>query len=127
MQRSDIEKRLTARYPPSIYVSVFNGGNYSFFGLLADLSKTGFKLSTQAKISVDQQFELALKNPFSGKSNDYNQFSVQAKWCKKNHDGLYEAGFEFLDFQDASKSLFERLNADFETTAIAMNKLEENS
>ena len=125
MKRADIEKRLQERYPPTIYVSVFQGDDNGFFGLLADLSHTGFKLCTQLDLSSNETYELALRNPFSGRANDFNQFSVIAKWSKKNPDGIYEAGFEFVGFADESKALFERLNLDFETTAKAMNAMEE--
>lgn len=125
MKRADIEKRLQTRYPPTIYVSVFDAISHKFFGLLADLSQTGFKLCTQLDLSTNKHYELALRNPFSGTGNDFNRFSVTIKWSKKNPDGIYEAGFEFINFSDESKALFERLKLDFETTAKAMNAMEE--
>jgi hypothetical protein len=134
MDRSEIEKRLKTRYPPSIYVIVYKGDDLdpaskaqAFFGMLADLSTTGFKLSTESEILTDQEYLLAIRNPFSGRSGELNPFTVKAIWCSQNQDGLYDAGFQFVSYQGESEMLFKRLITDFESTARSINKLDENS
>jgi PilZ domain len=124
MDRSELENRLKKRYPSSLYVSVFLGSNGEFFGLLADLSGTGFKLTTGAEITINTEYALAIKNPFSGRSDELNHFAVQSVWCQQNQDGLYDAGFQFIHFEPETEKLFKRLSIDFESTARSMNKLE---
>jgi len=123
MDRSELENRLKKRYPSSLYVSVFLGTSGEFFGLLADLSGTGFKLTTGDEITLDTHYELAIKNPFSGRSDELNQFSVRSIWCQQNRDGLYDAGFHFLSFDTETEKLFKRLSIDFESTSRSINKL----
>ena len=132
MTASELEKRLKTRYPSTIYVSVFMASDYEFFGLLADLSSSGFKLCSDSEIISAQEYALAIRNPFSGRSGEFIPFTVKAIWCHKSNDGLYEAGFQFPDSADAaddstSEAFFKQLREDFEATARAINLLEKDS
>src|SRR5690606_15600438 len=117
MSRRELEQRMATRYPPSIYVSLYHANNHDFFGLLADLSETGFKLVSDSEIVTDQHYTLSACNPFSVTLGDYITFTVNAIWCRKNDDELYEAGFQFTETNDESEKLFSQLTTDFEATA----------
>lgn len=117
MSQSELENRLKQRYPSSLFVSVFLGSDKEFFGLLVDLSSTGFKLSTGAELLTKQEYGLAIRNPFSGRNEDFNYFSASAIWCQEGQDGLYEIGFQFASFEEETEGLFKRLLTDFESTA----------
>ena len=132
MTPSELEKRLKIRYPSTIYVSVYTGNNYEFFGLLADLSGSGFKLCSDSEIISAQDYALAIRDPFSERGGEYIPFSVRAIWCHKSNDGLYEAGFQFPDSANggtgsAGESFFKQLRDDFKATARAINQLEKDS
>ncbi len=124
MKRSEIEKRLQTRYSPSLYISVFEGSDDDFFGLLADLSSTGFKLSTGNETEKGKVYRFSVKNPFSGRGGELNYFRAEQVWCKNSDDGLLESGFQFAGYEGESEKLFKRLIIDFESTARSMNKLE---
>lgn len=119
---SQLEKRLRTRHPSAIYVSVFYGENKTFFGLLADLSSTGFRLSTEQAIIVDKHYDLMIRNPFSEHSDELKAFSAQAMWSRQSDDGLYDSGFQFVDFEGETKALFTRISEDFEDIAQVMNE-----
>lgn len=123
MTQSDLEKRVKARYPASMFVSVYLRSNNEFFGLLADLSSTGFKLTSEAEITADTEYELAIRNPFSGHHGELNFFSVKAIWCGKNNDGVFDSGFNFLKHDQACEALFTRLKEDFESLSQSTSTL----
>jgi len=124
MARSELEKRLRNRYPPTLYVSVYDGDTEDFFGLLADLSRTGFRVSSKNDLSVDRDYNLAIKNPFSKSSETLNCFVVKAVWCEQNKDGLFDTGFKFVSFEDESEDLFKRMMEDFAETAKSINRID---
>lgn len=122
MTTSSLEKRLRTRHPSAIYVSVFHGADRAFFGLLADLSSSGFRLSTEQAIIVDKHYDLLIRNPFSEEANEYKAFSAQAMWTRQSDDGLYDSGFKFVDFEGETKALFTHISENFEAIARAMNE-----
>ena len=127
MTQSELEKRMRARRTAYLYVSLYLKSNHHFFGLLADLSKTGFKMTSESEIESDKEFELAIKNPHMAPANTLNFFSAKAMWSTPQENGIYETGFQFVERSTESAALFRRLEGDFEATAKAIYELDVDS
>lgn len=127
MSQSDLEKRVRERQTAYLYVSIYQADGGNFFGLLADLSKGGFKLTSEKPIESDKEFKLAIKNPHLDPPDQVNTFSAKSMWSAEKEHGIFETGFQFISASDGAKSLFLRLEADFESTANAIRELDEES
>jgi hypothetical protein len=125
MNRDNLEKRVSKRYPPTVYVNIYEADTNKFFGLMADLSKTGFKLSSQNELTTNQPYHLAIRNPFASPKAPLYPFVVKAQWCRQREDGVYETGFEFIELEKESDDLFVRLNEDFQAAANLINRMDD--
>jgi hypothetical protein len=127
MSQGDLEKRIKDRQTAYLYVSIYKADGGEFFGLLADLSQNGFKITAEKSIEADKEFKLAIKNPHLDPADQINTFTAQSMWTAEMDHGLFETGFQFVSASDGAKVLFERLEVDFESTATAIQELDEES
>ncbi len=127
MSQSDLEKRVRDRQTAYLYVSIYQADAGSFFGLLADLSKGGFKLTSEKIIESDKEYKLAIKNPHLDPPDQINTFSAKSMWSAEKEHGIFETGFQFVSASEGAKSLFMKLESDFESTANAIRELDEES
>lgn len=127
MSQSDLEKRVKDRQTAYLYVSIYRADGGNFFGLLADLSKGGFKLTSEKAIEADKEFKLAIKNPHLDPADQINTFSAKSMWSSEKEHGIFETGFQFVSASEGAKSLFLKLEADFQSTAVAIRKLDEET
>lgn len=127
MSQADLEKRIRDRQTAYLYVSIYkaNGGN--FFGLLADLSEGGFKLTSEEAVESEKEFDLAIKNPHLDPADQINTFSARSMWSAEKEHGIFETGFQFVELSKGAEALFSRLESDFEATAKAIQELDEES
>lgn len=127
MSQADLEKRIRDRQTAYLYVSIYkaNGGN--FFGLLADLSEGGFKLTSEEPVESEKEFDLAIKNPHLDPGDQINTFSARSMWSAEKEHDIFETGFQFLELSKGAEALFSRLEGDFEATAKAIHELDEES
>lgn len=127
MSQADLEKRVRDRQTAYLYVSIYKADGGSFFGLLADLSKSGFKLTSEKAVTADAEYKLAIKNPHLSPADQINTFVAKAMWSAEKEHGLYETGLQFVSASDGAKALFLKLERDFEATAKAIRDLDEES
>lgn len=127
MSQSELEKRIRERRTAYLYVSIYTKSNNNFFGLLADLSDTGFKMTSETSIECDKDYDLAIKNPHMAPANTLNFFSAKAMWCTDQGNGIFETGFQFTERADNTNALFGKLEGDFEATAKAIYELDIDS
>src|SRR5690606_19388388 len=110
-----------------LYVSIYQAEGGKFFGLLADLSEGGFKLTSEAPIEANKEFSLAIKNPHMDPAYQINTFTAKSMWHSEKEHGLHETGFQFVELSKAAEALFAKLESDFEATAKAIRELDEES
>ncbi len=127
MSKEELEKRIRERRTAYLYVSIYKASGGGFFGLLADLSRSGFKLTSEAAIEENTEFNLAIRNPHLVPADQINTFTAKSMWSSAKEHGLFETGFQFVSASDGAKGLFLRLEKDFEATAKAIQELDEES
>lgn len=127
MSQADLEKRVRDRQTAYLYVSIYKADGGSFFGLLADLSKGGFKLTSEKAIPENTEFKLAIKNPHMAPADQINTFIAKSMWSAEKEHGIFETGLQFVSASDGAKALFLKLERDFEATAKAIQELDEES
>ncbi len=127
MSQADLEKRVRDRQTAYLYVSIYKADGGSFFGLLADISKSGFKLTSESPVEGDQEFKLAIKNPHLDPANQVNTFVAKSMWSAEKDHGLHETGFQFVSASKGAQALFIKLESDFEATSIAIQDLDESA
>lgn len=127
MSKADLEKRVRDRQTAYLYVSIYKEDGGGFFGLLADLSKGGFKLTSEKAVESNQEYKLAIKNPHLSPADQVNTFVAKAMWSTEKEHGLFETGLQFVSSSDDAKALFQRLERDFEATSVAIEELDEDS
>ena len=127
MSKQDLEKRVRDRQTAYLYVSIYNANGGGFFGLLADLSKSGFKLTSEKPIENNQEFKLAIKNPHMAPADQINTFVARSMWAAEKEHGIFETGFQFVSMSDDAKGLFVTLERDFAATSKAIQELDEES
>jgi len=127
MSQAELEKRVRDRQTAYLYVSIYMADGGSFFGLLADLSKGGFKLTSEKEVPADTEFKLAIKNPHMAPADQINTFVAKSMWSAEKEHGLYETGLQFVSASDGAKALFIKLERDFEATSKAIQDLDEES
>ena len=127
MTKQELEKRVRDRQTAYLYVSIYNANGGSFFGLLADLSKSGFKLTSEKPIENNKEFKLAIKNPHMAPADQVNTFVARSMWVAEKEHGIFETGFQFVSMSDDAKGLFVTLERDFAATSKAIQELDEES
>ena len=127
MSKADLEKRVRDRQTAYLYVSIYNEQGGGFFGLLADLSKGGFKVTSEKPIENNKDYKLAIKNPHMAPADQINTFVARAMWVADKEHGLYETGFQFVSMTEEAKGLFAKLERDFSATSKAIQELDEES
>ena len=127
MSQAELEKWVKDRQTAYLYVSIYKADGGSFFGLLADLSKGGFKLTSEKPVEADQDYNLAIKNPHMAPADQINTFVAKAMWSAEKEHGIFETGLQFVSATDNAKALFAKLERDFESTSKAIHDLDEES
>jgi c-di-GMP-binding flagellar brake protein YcgR len=127
MSQEDLEKRVKDRQTAYLYVSIYKADGGNFFGLLADLSKGGFKLTSEKPVEADKEYKLAIKNPHMSPADQINTFVAKALWSAEKEHGIFETGLQFVTASENAKALFTKLEGDFESTSRAIQDLDEES
>ena len=127
MSKAELEQRVRERQTAYLYVSIYQADGGKFFGLLADLSKGGFKLTSEQAVEEGVEFKLAIKNPHLDPADQINTFSAKSMWSAEKEHGIFETGFQFVSASENAKALFIKLENDFEVTSRAIAELDEES
>jgi len=127
MTKQELEKRVRDRQTAYLYVSIYHANGGGFFGLLADLSKSGFKLTSEKPIENNKEFKLAIKNPHMAPADQINTFVARSMWAAEKEHGIFETGFQFVSMSEDAKGLFVTLERDFAATSKAIQELDEES
>lgn len=114
LDEQSVEQRNLSRHHLIYYLRVFDGVSSRVVGHIVDISSEGIMLITDDPITVHEEYQLRVRFPGTGTSQEELLVDAVCRWCREDENpDFYIAGFQIQDLSADAVSFLQGLIAEF--------------